>query len=1121
MLAVGCIGAAGAQEKITLVRKAVKGQTIRYKTEGTLNLEVMGMKLTIELKQVEKTTILDVAPNGDVTSEGETESSEQTVNGMKIPSDDSDKSKTTAVTRANGDLVSYKSTAGDAEQAKFSVRLRAASNVIFPEKPIAVGDKWSHEYKADPSLGVHAGRADFQLVALEKMNGVDCAKITLVYKETQDSPALGSKATIWVDRSCGDDVVTEMEVENVQFGAGMAGAVASGKLRNDRIEGSSIGPVKGPDGKEIKAEKKDKTIDEVVKDYEKLAGFVTLYKKRENGRDTIYLELKESQLGQLMMLQATAGTGTSDQNQVVAGDPIKDIVFKLVQIQDDRIQLVVPNYNFRVDPAKPISRAVDRSFADAILEQFKIEARQPDRKSLLINISEFFKGDIAQVSSLFSGGGGGPLAALSGGGGSYSQDRDKTYISALKNFPENMVVETQYHFTGGRRAPRSLADLMSGGLLADTRSIPLKVVYNVFPLEGRAYKPRLYDNRVGYFTTDFMSFDFDDKQDSTVRFIYRWNLEKSDPKAALSTPKKPILFWLDNAIPLEYRDAVREGILRWNKAFEKLGFKDAVQVKQMPDNADWDHADMRYNTIRWVTSQDSAYAVAQFRTNPLTGEILNASITVDAGIVKFTKVEQQKIVDPASHFAEPPAPDARKLRDPRYCSMAREKQLEGRFGLMALNLLPGLAPVSQKTYVNSFISDVVSHEMGHILGLRHNFIASTEHTLAQLANPAVTKKYGMAASVMDYNPFNISALKSKGADFWMPTIGTYDYWAIEYGYTPIEAKSPDGELFRLRQIASKCNEPGHRYESDETADSIDPLITRFDMSADPLAYWERMANTTRYLSLQLGSRLPKKGESYWEFTSSFNTLLNLQARAGSVASRYIGASNLNRNHKGDTGEKPTIAPVSAKDQMRALKLLNNHFFSESAFRYPAEYWGKLTSNPNAGLIESILAGASDFPVRDTFSSIQTSALRRILSPAVLRRVANNEYKTENGTSFKLSYLMDSTAAAIWSELGTQRPITSLRRSLQRAHIDLLISILLNPAGPAPDDAKALAWNQLVTLQQRIAASRNGETYTKVHLRETAMRIKRALEAQQTIGGASAPSGNLLQMLLGGEDRPQR
>ena len=1106
--------------KITLAYKAKVGQVTRRKSDGTFKFEAGGQKMTVEAKEVGKTTVTAVAPSGDITLEREVESSETTFNGQKAP-DDGSKDKETITIRPDGTLVSYKTTEDDKAQAKTAARMFVATWPVFSKTAVGVGDKWSQEFKADAQMGTEAGKADFEVVAFEKSGGVDAVKIKMTYAETGASPNITGGGFVWVETSSGDSVVSEYDIENLPVGEGEERALIAGKMRDERTEGGLLtNAAVAKDGEKKPEPKKEKTIDELVKEFEKLPGVLTLYRKRESGKDTIYAELREDQLGKLMMLQTTASTGTSE--QVVAGDPISDLVFKFVKSGDERILLVTPNIAFRANDKKPIARAVRRSFADAYLESFKVEAQQAERKSLLINVSDLFRGDLAQIGQYFS--------ASSGAPGGYSMDRDKTFVTSVKNFPENLVVETQYHFTRGGARPGAAG----GATLADPRSAPFKVNYTLFPLPENGYHPRLADGRVGYFVTEYQNFDDDSRDDMKVRYIYRWNVEKADPSAKVSAPKKPIVFWLDNAIPTEYRPAVRDGLLMWNKAFLKIGIKDAIVVKQMPDDADWDHADMRYNTIRWVASPDAGYAVALFRVNPLTGQILNANITVDANMTRYLKLERKNMIEPSAAFDAGAGVEASSLKpsalatgarrygldDPRHCTLAAEKREQAWFGYTALSLLAPLgARISETDYINGFLREVVAHEMGHIMGLRHNFIASTESTLDELKNPARVQKLGITSSVMDYNAFNVSALKTKGVDFYSQTIGTYDTWAIEYGYTPIPgAGTPEAELPKLKQIARKTNVPGHAYQSDEIADQFDPLVARFDLGKDPLAYWARMLQTSRYLLVNLDKRMPKNGESYWEFTKAFGRLLNVQARAAGTASRYIGGLHVNRNYKGDVGEKPTLVPTPAAKQKEALALLNTYVFSPTAFSFPDRYYTKLTSNPNG--FESFGA-TQDFPVRDQIAGIQRVALRRLFAPAVLGRVANNEFKMggDPARALTMPYLFNSVGSTVWTELGAKQNIPTLRRQLQRNHLDTMIEMFVKPGAGTPEDAKMLAWDQLRQLKTRIAAAKAApalDTYTRVHLDEALNRVNRTLDAKVMIGGAEPTGASLLQMLLGAQ-----
>lgn len=1097
------------QNKVLLTVKADPGQVAKYQLDLEVSVEAGGQKFAMNVKQVEATTIKEVK-DGLIVRVQTTESQEVTMNGEKMDSPSEENKPSTVTVRPDGSLAAYESE-GEEADADLNVRTMSATSVIFSKDPVGVGDKWSYEYKDDDKLGTKAGKASFELQGFEKAKGVDCAKIAMTFEESSGSPRFASVATVWIEIASGDAVRSEIALTNFPLGeAGGASANAKGTL--ERISG---GPLKANQGAATPAEpKKEKDIDETVKDYDKLAGLFTLYRKREGSKDTVYLEILESQLDKLFLLQATAATGNSQ--QIVAGNPINDLVLKFSKI-DDRIFLVRPNLGFRADPKSPTGVALDRSFADSYLEAYKIEAKQENRKSLLINVSDLFKGDIAQINAALSGGGN-PLAALFGGGGGFSQDRDKTFIVQMKAFPENLFVQTSYAFNKGGGGG-GLMDLFGPSVMADPRNFVFKVNYNVSMLPEDGYIPRRFDGRVGYFTADYRSFDDPTKFDNTVRNILRWRLEKKDPSAAMSEPKKPIVFWLDNAIPLEYRDAVKEGILLWNRAFEKIGYKNAVVVNQMPADADWDPSDMRYNVVRWVLSPDDAYAVALFRVNPITGEILNASILVDGNMVRYTERERSGFVDPATYF-EPTKADPRHVHDPRRCTLQHEIREQAAFGKLALDMLGGPGNVDEKEYMNTFIRHVVCHEMGHILGLRHNFISSTQLTFAQMGDPELVRKYGTAASVMEYTPFNLAALKKPGVDWWPASIGDYDYWAIAYGYMNTGARKPEDELPELKRIAAQCNAKGHAYQSDETADSIDPRITRFDLAADPLDYWAKTLEVSRYMGMNLGQRLPKHGESFWSFTRDFNMLVSMTARAARQCTRYIGALHLNNNYKGDPGQKPPIVPAGADSQKRALDLLNTYIFSEQAFNFPKEYYQRFASNPDADLMQSILGGASDFPVLDQFASLQGSALRTLFRADVLSRVANNEFKATPGTKpLRLTTLFDDVRRSIWSELASGKNVSALRRRLQRTHVDRLVAMVINTSDGAPEDAKMLAWRDLRSLKASLDGLRKKralDEYTRVHFEDCAMRIQRALEARPVVGAPSGGGGmNPLQQLLGG------
>ena len=1098
-------GFAFAQEKVQLQFKAKKGQAITYKVEGNFGVEVGGNKVNFEMKITQRTQITDVSPTGEITRESKAEEYEMIVNGQKMPvPDEALKEKDIEVIKPDGTIVSRKTegAADGKEERRQSARLSQATDMVFAAKPVGVGDKWSYEFKEDDEKDSIAGVGEFEVVSFEKVKGVDTVKIKTTYGETAEERKLTCTGEVWVEKSSGDTVLATFKMDNLPFGP--PGVSPSGTLHIERVAGSPLGDAPGGPTTAA-APKKDKTIEEVVKDYEKLEGVFTLYRKKEAGRETVYMEVREDQLDKLLLMQATASTGVGS-FILAAGDPLADIVFKFVK-RDEQVLFVVPNLAFGVDEQKPIARSVKRSFADAYLDSYKVEAKDEKRKSVLINVTDLFRSDIAQITQ----------AASMATGGQCSIDKEKTVFNTIKVFPTNLLIQTAYHLsrsTGGAGNILSILGLTLGNApLADPRSVPLTVNYNLFFLPQNNYRPRLSDPRVGYFVAQHQDLT-EDKEEQMKRFILRWHVEKQDPNAQLSPPKEPIVFWLDNAIPEEYREAVKKGLLLWNKAFEKVGIKDAIAAKQMPDNADWDHADMRYNVIRWVSSEANGYAVALFRVNPLTGQILNASITVDANITRFNKIEFQRMVDPltglqvgADSIGDVAVGDvAVRRRLLHHCTYAQEALPQAWLGLTAMNFLAGAkgTKVSEKKYVKDFVTSIVAHEMGHIMGLRHNFIASTLNDMKQLASGERVRNVGVVSSVMDYIPFNEAALHSPNTDYWTTTIGPYDIWAIEYGYTSVDAPSPEAEKEKLKAIACKTNQPGHAYMSDEVADSFDPLITRFDLGKDPLEYWTRTFQDVRALLNQLPTQIPEKGENYWQFTRYFNGLLSMYAQAAAISSRYVGGLHLRGNHRGDPGERYPLVPVSAVDQKRALNLLRDNIFAKDAFNFPKNVFLKLAPNPYPDLVQAVMGNVrQDAPIRDTISAIQRMVLSQLFNAQILNRIANNEFKASNGTvtTLTLPTLFSTVTDAVWEEARNGSAVDSLRRQLQRAHLKTLTDMITQTSSTAPDDAKMLARYHLRQLKNALHAAQKKVTdqYTQIHYAEAIEQINKALDAKVTIG----------------------
>lgn len=832
------------------------------------------------------------------------------------------------------------------------------------------------------------------------------------------------------------------------------------------------------------SESKPENIDQAVVGYEKIAGWFTFYRKAAEGETKLLLELREEQVGVPFFMEATFATGAGA--EVMNGEPVQNFVLEWQRTPDDRLLLTTPNLGFRAPAGSPLATAVARSFPEGYLDIFTIVTRQPNRKSLLIDVSDLFTGDFTGISGYFNKG-----DTDEDKSDTFTLDHDMSFIRAVKSFPENSVVETQFHFKRTLSAAMKKAEEENAANqrdpLADMRSLPVRVVYNLWPQPAPGYHPRLADSRVGYFVigqisegpAGYQSFAEGDKPDPNIYYINRWRLEKRDPVAPLSPPVKPIVFWIDKSVPEAYRQAVRDGILSWNHSFARLGLSDVIVVKDMPADADWDHADLRYNVIRWVATPWGSNGEASegiFRENPLTGEILNGGIDINADLTRAVLQEEREEVQPGN--AAPPA----KHSAFDYQSAMRE---QGWYGLLALRTLePAMSTAAESAYVQDMLRSVVAHEMGHILGLRHNFKGSTYLTPHELAQPGNM----VSSSLMDYVPFNIYALHHPGVPFFNIAPGAYDQWAIAYGYTLLKAGTPEEEVPALRAIAARNNEPGLRYGTDEEADNYDPAIQRFDLSNDPLAYCEASFALNNTLLRTLGTRLPAPGESYRQFTLNFLKLLHMQQQVAAQATIYLGSLRIEHNHRGDPQQLPPLSPLPAAEQYRALRQLTHYIFSEAALTIPRAYFTKLSGNPYA---TSDTLAENGFPIRQTLGDLQKSVLQRVFDNKRLTRIAENEF-TAPADAFRMADLFTEVSTAIWAPLEKKTPIAPLQRDLQHTH--LLQMIDLAASTQVPPDARMFAWQTLRDLRARIAAALPAytERYARAHLAESLSLIDHAL-----------------------------
>jgi len=808
-----------------------------------------------------------------------------------------------------------------------------------------------------------------------------------------------------------------------------------------------------------------KSIGAITKGFDKLPGVFTLYRKKEGSSDTIYAEIPTDKLGKFTLLQVTNSGGTQGTSAEAAPGLITvDLPLEFKKLDNDRLALVTPLTRLRTNRPER-QRLLDRSYPEEIVQSFPIAGKSPDGKTFLINLSSFLKSDVAELGAQLSGGN-----PFSGGG--YGISTESSFVDTLKNLPENISYRVNHYLT--RRSP-------GGG----PRAFYLPVSYSWSILPPSDYRPRLGDPRVGYFTTYFNTSDSDASWDTGVNYIQRWNLKKRDPRAALSDPVKPITFWIDNATPLEYRDDVKTALLMWNPAFERVGIKNAIEVKQMPDNADWDIADVRYNVVRWTV--DMPFAIALFRSNPLTGEIINANINMDAGFATgggsdfdfhFDNLTPQQARD---KFL--PRPGG-AIKDARYCTRNEAGRSSLALGLAA-NELVGNAGMSRKEFIRQYIIEVVGHEMGHILGLRHNFAATNSLTAKQLADAKTVKAQGISASIMDYNASNLFAIGKPGVDVYSQTIGAYDKWAIEYGYREIAAGTPEGERFGLNQIARKASLPGLRYESDGSANGIDPSVQTFDLAQDNLDYFEKDFQTSLNVMKTAISRGTQSGQSYYTISRRFQAGFRGYLNGVFSSLTVIGGVKFGNNFQGDpAGELPAV-PYPVERQRRALRLVTKYVLAPNALPVTPEVLSRLTFNPNAEGNESTGRAPN---LLDSTLAIRSLAIGLLLDPSVFQSVANNEFRTPAGKDrLTGDEIISEVTSATFRDLIAKTPTNLISRSSQRTTVEDLI-FLARSNQPSVGDARVSARTHLKTI--RAVIGRGVNKADAAHYAELASTIDR-------------------------------
>jgi len=922
------------------------------------------------------------------------------------------------------------------------------------------------------------------------------------------------------------------------------------------------------------------SFDDVSDDYEKVISttdgrsLYTIYKRERDAQ--MLAELPPNFEQQRLFIALTVASGIP-----TAGVQMGDMYASWKRF-DKQLALVEPNLEVTTTGDLESRKGHDRVFTDRVILQVPIVCMGPGG------------GPVIDMDQLLLG-----QAANFFGGAARGMNQSLARIEKCKAFPQNVELAFELPLQGGRFGT-------------------LHYSISVLP-ENTGYQPREADSRIGYFVTAHMDIGDAADEQPWKRYINRWKLEKADPKLKLSPPKEPIIFYLEHTIPVRYRRWAREAVLEWNKAFEKVGIINAIEVYQQDARTgahmDKDPEDVRYNFLMW-TNANMGFAIGPSRVDPRTGQILDADIVMDEGFINgyvrqwrdympeiamegFTPqtlawLEENPNWDPRVRLAPPSERQAviERIQAARLDRMQRGQNdfagheamsadpsmigddpfdgLSGRVSqingacqvgmccahdLALFRMAPYIfielaadedrpAPNRMRKakaddaddegkgdddeagddegkdddgddkpdvdmldgvpdwFIGPLVKEVLMHEVGHTLGLRHNFKASTVYSLKEIHNKDF-RGQANCGSVMDYNPviINFEDGPDQG-DYTMTTIGPYDYWAIEYGYTAEKD---------LKPILARVNEEDLPYATDEDTWGPDPTARRFDFGDNSLDYADSTIRLTKYLRGKILDKIVKDGDSWAKARQAYQILLNRQFGAVSIAANWLGGSYVNRDKKGDPGDRSPIEAVSADQQRRALQLVIDNTFYEDAFGLTPELLAKMTVDKwfDGGGVRDIYEDPT-WPVHDRILGMQAAAMTMLLNPTTLERVYDNEFRVdEESDALTVPEIIFTVADSAWSELdqtnggkytARQPMISSLRRNLQREHIDRMIDLVMSNGGygAAAKPVSNLAVYKLRELSSKIEKALKNRSsidpYTLAHLSEAQVRIDKALDA---------------------------
>ena len=811
---------------------------------------------------------------------------------------------------------------------------------------------------------------------------------------------------------------------------------------------------------------KVKTMEESLKGKKEIPGLFTLYQDEKEGK--LFMLITKEQLGK-EFIHFVHGLNGQTNAGVMKGGYRGSTIFTLKRYFN-RIEFEVQNNSFYYDPKNPLSKSSDSNISTAILASSNIISEKDG--AVLIGVDNLFLTEsLHQITRGFIPGGLNKNPFKIG-----RLAKERTKYEDIKNYPENTDLIVQYVYTNPVPTNRG-----SDRGLTDPRSVNVTIQHSFIQIPNNNYKPRFEDPRVGYFTTQVTDMTSPDDPTPYRDLIHRWNLEKKNPEQERSEVKEPIVWWIENTTPFEFRDAIKEGALAWNKAFEKAGLINAVEVKIQPDEAQWDAGDIRYNVLRWTSSPNPPFGgYGPSFVNPRTGQILGADIMLE--YVYFTNRVKYKKLYEAQSEEDKVSPGSKK------CHAGEHLQQGNFFGKLAVGSIGDYSELEQHRILYESLVRLTLHEIGHTHGLNHNFASSYFHSFNNIHDRHITEPIGLTSSVMEYPSINVGTSSNAHGQFYTTVPGPYDLWAIEFGYTP-SLKNPEDEKERVKKLLSQSSKPELMFGNDSDdmrypGRGIDPRIMIYDLSDDPVAYAQQRMDVVRSLYPKLRSRYEVKGGSYHSFKDAFLILNREYSQSATIISRQIGGVHMDRAMIGEEGKEKPFLAVPKDQQKWAMTLLNKYVFSPEAFKTPDGIFNYLQWERRG------FSGTKDPNILDMYLNMQKNIFNHVLNMKVMKRISNVELY---GNKYGLTEVFhDLTTSCFSSDAGSN--VNSMRRNLQVEYTSRLIQIVYNKGKTKYDHLSvATAYENLNKIKKYASRFNGVDEPTKAHRKYLIYIIEKALK----------------------------